>query len=107
MALLPPDLEAQLPPLYSTEDVPAEEKLAVCKFFFPMGRGTWYAVEGSRQGEDVLFFGFVVSPLGPDCDEWGYFTLAELESVQVYGLAIERDLWFKPTPMSEVLAKGP
>lgn len=107
MTLLPPELESQLPALYSTEAVEAEHKVAVCKFFFPMGRATWFVVEGQRQeGGDVLFFGYVISPLGPDCNEWGYFSLAELESVRVHGLGIERDLWFKPTPMAEVLAGG-
>src|SRR5208283_464141 len=105
MTLLPPELESRLPSLYSTENVPAEEKVAVLKFFFPMGRGTWLVVEGSRQGGDVLFFGFVVSPLGADCDEWGYFSLAELESVEVHGLGIERDLWWNPTALGEVLPR--
>jgi hypothetical protein len=103
--LLPPELEHQLPPLYSTENVPAEAKIAVAKFFFPAGRGTWFAVESSRQDDDVTFFGYVISPLGPDCDEWGYFTLAELESVRVHGLRIERDLYFTPTPMADLLAE--
>lgn len=44
------------------------------------------------RGKDLLFFGFCVSPLGSDCDEWGYTSLTELLSVRVRGLAIERDL---------------
>lgn len=114
MKLLTKELEARLPPLYSTEAVPAGEKVAVAKFFFPAGRATWYVVESGRDPEtvpravdldgheDVLFFGFVVSPLGKDCDEWGYFTLRELESVEVRHLHVERDLYFRPTKMSDL-----
>jgi hypothetical protein len=37
--------------------------------------------------------------------ELGYFSLSELESVRgPWGLPIERDLWFKPCPLSEVKA---
>jgi len=33
----------------------------------------------------------------------GYFTLEELESIQgPLGLAIERDMWFKPTSFSDI-----
>ncbi len=103
MKLLTKEVLKKLPKLYATEETPAEEKLAVVKFFDPCGRGTWYGVE--YDGEDT-FFGYVVSPLGPDCDEWGYFSLAELASVKNrLGLGIERDLYWRPTPMSKVLPK--
>ncbi len=113
--LLTKELLKKLPPLYATEKVPAHEKVAVVKFFGG-GRGTWYGVE--FDGED-RFFGYVVSPLGEDCDEWGYFSLSELESVRfpvrmlVGGDArvvahnpIERDLYWKPGPIPEVVAKA-
>jgi hypothetical protein len=48
--------------------------------------------EAEPRGKDFLFFGFCVSPLGPDCDGWGYASLTELLSVRVRGLTIERDL---------------
>jgi hypothetical protein len=91
---------AALPKLYATENVPDASKIAQVKFFHPLGRGTWFAVE--FDGEDV-FFGYTVSPLGSDLDEWGYFSLAELQGVLVRGLAIERDLHFRPQPMREAL----
>lgn len=104
MKLMTKAIEAKIPKLYSTENVPEPEKVLVAKFFFPMGRGTWYVTEGEKNAQgDWEFFGYVVSPLGPDCDEWGYFTLSELESVQVKGLKIERDLYFEPTKFSEVV----
>jgi hypothetical protein len=49
-------------------------------------------------GEDV-FFGLVV---GFEI-EAGYFSLSELEATRgPWGLPIERDLWFKPVPLSQL-----
>lgn len=102
MKLLTKALEKKLPRIGETENVAAEEKRAVVKFFDPTGRGTWYGCE--FDGSD-LFFGYCRSPLGSDCDEWGYFSLAELASVRGrFGLGIERDLhWDPKTPMGKVL----
>jgi len=95
---------ARLPKLYATEKTPCEEKLAVLKFFDPCGRGTWYAVEGQEEEGDLCLFGWVASPLGPDCDEWGYFSLNELASVRNrLGLGIERDMHFRPTPIEKLI----
>lgn len=107
MKLLTKALQASLPPLYSGDNIPLEEKTAVAKFFDPCGRGTWFVFEGSPEGNDVVFFGYVVSPLGPDCDEMGNFSLNELQSVRNrFGLGIERDIHFTPTKMSEILRKA-
>jgi hypothetical protein len=101
MKLLTKAILKKLPKLYETENVPAEEKVAVVKFFNPAGSGTWYGVE--FDGEDT-FFGYVAG-LCPDGDEWGYFSLAELASLRLpFGLKIERDLYWKPTKMGEVLS---
>lgn len=100
MKLITKALEERLEksPLYSTEEV--EEKIAICKFFNPCGRGTWYVVEAEKNEDgDWIFFGLV------DLyeKEWGYFTLSELESIKLpFGLTIERDLYFEnePVPVS-------
>lgn len=103
MKLLTKEIEKQIPALYSTENVKTENKVVVCKFFDPCGRYTFYVVEGEKQGDDFLFFGYCISPLGPDCDEWGYSTLSEISSVKNrLGLGIERDLHWKPTKFSEI-----
>jgi len=107
MKLLTAEIKKKLPPLYSTENVPTENKVAVCKFFDPTGRYTYYVVEGSPEGEDFIFFGYCVSPLGPDCDEWGNASLSEIASVKGrFGLGIERDLHFTPTKVSELIKEG-
>ena len=95
MQLLTEQIKQALPDLYTTEDVPTDQKRIGCKFFNPCGPGTWYAVEGSEDADgDWTFFGLV------DLleREWGYFTLSELESLDVgFGLGIERDSMVGPT----------
>src|SRR5215467_6083997 len=105
--LLTEELKQQLAPLYSQEKV--SDPMVVCKFFHPLSSLTWYAIEGSPVDEDgyydtdkekvdFLFFGWVYG----DHPELGYFSLSELESVNVMGLGIERDLHFTPMRLSEV-----
>ena len=96
MTLLPPDVRATLArfPIGSQEKLGDQAKVVV-KFFDPAGRYTFYVTEGRPQGKDYLFFGYCVSPLGADCDEWSYQTLKELLSIAIMrGLGIERDLHF-------------
>lgn len=124
MKLLTKTIAGQIPGIYSTDGVPFAEKRAVAKFFDPTGRATWFVFEGDVQREmnpgfeslplnmasasdlvqfDVRFFGYVVSPLGPDCDEMGYFTLSELQSVRLrFGLRVERDTFFRPETMANL-----
>ena len=94
MKLMTADLRTQLPQLYSQEEV--EDPKAIAKYFTPDSNWTWYATE--FDGTDT-FFGLVD---GLE-KELGYFSLAELESVKgPFGLGVERDLWFEPTPLSEL-----
>ena len=98
MKLLTKEIIKKLPKLYSTEAVPMDEKIVYVKFFNPCGIGTWYALEYDE--DEKLFFGYV------DLieKEFGYFSLEELESIKLpFGLGIERDLYFNPTPLKEVL----
>lgn len=88
-----------LPALYSTENLPSEQKQAVVKFFDPTSQWTWYAIE--FDGPD-RFFGLVH---GHET-ELGYFSLSELLSIKVrLGLKIERDRWFEPTLITELFKK--
>ena len=62
---------------------------------------TWYLLEWD--GED-LCFGWVV---GQEA-ELGYFSLAEIGAVRgPYGLLVERDRHFRPTPLSVVQRTHP
>ena len=89
MELLPTELREQLPKLYEQQET--EDKIVYIKYFFPAGNWTWFVIEGEPQGDDFLFFGYVI---GID-KEWGYFTLKQLEEINIRGLTVERDLYFK------------
>ena len=76
------------------------DPIVVAKFFNPTGAGTWYATEYHPESKE--FFGYV-SIFGDWNDEWGYFSLEELQSYQgKFGLGIERDLYFGEKRISEV-----
>lgn len=92
MKLLTKELEKQMP----RED----SKTVYCKFFTPDSNWTWYAMEYIP--EDRVFFGLVD---GHEV-EYGYFSLDELETVRgPLGLKIERDRYFKKTPIKEIVNK--
>ncbi|MDA1338505.1 MAG: DUF2958 domain-containing protein [bacterium] len=78
-----------------------KDPIVIAKFFNPTGAGTWLATECDPNSKE--FFGFV-SIFGDYNDEWGYFSLNELESyIGRFGLGIERDLHFTEQRMSKVM----
>lgn len=97
MDLLPSDVRAAFArfPIGSQEGARENARVLV-KYFFPAGRYTFLVTEAEPQGDDYLLFGYCISAFGADCDEWGYASLAELRSLRVRGLAIERDLDVRP-----------
>ena len=99
MELLTDELRAELPKLYAQEG--NKDPKVYAKFFFPAGRWTWFVTEGQQEGEDFIFFGYVIG----DFEEWGNFSLSELQSVNVRGLTVERDLYFRQGAFSEVIAR--
>lgn len=81
-----------------------KDPLIIVKFFNPTGAGTWYATEYNEKRKE--FFGYV-SIFGDHCDEWGSFSLEELESfVGAFGLGVERDLHFGEQRMSKACPKA-
>ena len=95
--LLPPEVLAKLPSLGETDGWP--ELTAEVKFFYPDFGWTWYGIE--FDGQDT-FFGLVDG----DVKELGYFSLAELEETRgKFGCAIERDLYFNPTPVTALMGE--
>jgi hypothetical protein len=84
----------QLPPLYHNGNHP--NPLGIIKLFTVDSSWTWYLME--YDGDDLLF-GLAV---GLET-EFGYVSLRKLQSVtNPMGLHIERDLWFRPTPVREL-----
>ena len=97
MKLLTKEIEAKLPPLYSTEETPNSDKIAIVKFFTPRSNWTWYATE--YDPTQRLFFGLVDGFER----ELGYFSLDELESIRGgLGLRVERDRYFKPLKLKHL-----
>ena len=95
MKLLTKALEAKLPPINSTSS--DKDPLVLVKFFCPWSNWTWYGIEYSKK--DRYFFGYVE---GFE-NELGEFPLTELEEITgPAGLKIERDIYFKPIPLSQV-----
>src|SRR5579859_6558227 len=97
MGLLPPDIAQTIPPLYAQEGK-GNEAIAYVKFFHLLSDWAWYGME--YDPVERLFFGWVWSD--PDNSELGYFSLDELEEVEVLGVRIERDTHFEPMPLSAV-----
>jgi hypothetical protein len=98
--LLPDNLKATLPPLYSQEHI--RDPIVYLKYFHPQTQWTWFVTEGQQEEECFRFFGYTVG----DFEEWGYFTLEDLESVGGISngkliLPVERDLYFEPVPFSQ------
>ncbi len=97
MKLLTAELREKIPQIRSQEN--EDNPMVQAKFFTPWSSWTWYVIE--FDGEDD-FFGYVD---GHEA-ELGYFSLKELEEIQgPFGLGIERDIWFKPAPLSTIKAE--
>jgi hypothetical protein len=95
MELLTEEIRDQLPPIGANADV--NDPIVVVKFFTPDGSWTWFAYE--FDGEDT-FFGAVS---GIEF-EFGTFSLSELKELRGrFGMPVERDLYFKPTPLSKII----
>jgi hypothetical protein len=99
--------------LRANDDMPtcreiADEQDPLCrvKLFQPGSRFTYYVCAATEyEGiEGSVLTGYCISPLGPDCDEFGDQALVEIARTRVFGLPPERDLHFRPVRLSEVEA---
>ncbi len=70
-------------------------------FSFPWSGWMWFATEGEAIENDFLFYGYVVGFER----EWGYFSLSELESVNISGIKLCRDEDHVLRPLSECLTQ--
>ena len=61
----------------------------IVKYFYPMGRYTFYVLSGYEQGDDLIMYGYCLSPITPDFDEFGTVSLNELKTIPL----MERDLY--------------
>ena len=73
--------------------------IIIAKFFNPVGRQSWYASE--YDPETKICFGYVT---GMFENEWGYFSIDELESIKLrFGLGIERDILFNEMRFDDLM----
>jgi len=101
--LLPQELLEQIPPVYSTEEIPLKDKIIKVKFF--LANFTWLVAECEiREDGDVEFFGYVINHAAPDLSEWGYFTLNQLLEIKVL-CGVERDLYFEECTWGEYMGQ--
>ncbi len=70
----------RVPPLGGPGDS-GDAAIARVKLFIPGSRWTLFICE--HDPTDQVVFGWVVSPLGADCDEWGYASLEEIAALRV------------------------
>lgn len=99
MKLLSQQMKEQISkdyPLYS-QDGKAEDAICIAKFF--IGNWTWYIMEGSFEDDDFIMYGIVVNGIS---NEYGYVSLKEMESVNVKGFEVQRDLRFKESPLRDI-----
>ena len=94
-------------PLYSQDDKRGD---AVGVAVLGIGNIRWYIIEGEQQGDDFTFFGVVT---GMYQTEYGYFSLREMENIEVdggrYGLPVKLHIevieGFKPCKLKEIKDK--
>ena len=97
MKLITDEIRKILPPIKGQESK-GNCAIAHVKFFTPDSFWTWYVTE--YDPIENICFGFVI---GFE-NEWGYFSVDEHESAKgPLGLSVERDLYFEPKPISEII----
>ena len=95
--LIPKEILAELPDLYDTEEI--KDPFCQVKLFTPDSNWTWYIIELSKEDNSTCY-GYVQ---GLE-NELGYFLLEEIAGVRgALNLPVERDLFFEPTKLSQIM----
>ena len=87
---------SRIPEIYATEEIETDDKIIHMHFF--IGGCDWWVTE--FDGENT-FFGFV-NLNNPQLAEWGYFTLNELDTININGIHVDRDLHWQPKKFSAI-----
>lgn len=91
-------LRSTLPKLRQQEY--SKDPIVHAVFYFPISGWKWFVIEGEPNGDDFTFFGYVI---GFEA-EFGYFSLSELEDVDIHGIKVERVEDFKSIPLNECVS---
>ena len=78
-----------------------DRKDKIIRMHFFIGGCDWYIAE--FDGKDT-FFGFV-NLNDPQNAEWGYFTLSELNTININGIQVDQDLRWQPKKFSKIVIK--
>jgi hypothetical protein len=99
--VIPPKVLANIPALYSGDEIPLEDKVALARVFSPIMSWSWYCFEAGTESRACLYFGYVFG----DFPEMGYFAEEEWQDANGrYPGSIEFDFTFEPRPFSAVQA---
>ena len=95
----PPTSEvlSQLPRLYQTEKISTTDKIIHLHFF--LGGCDWYIAE--YDGKDTMF-GFAILNGDTQNAEWGYVSLAELKEINIRGIEVDCDIYWRPKKAKDV-----
>lgn len=97
--LIPDRVKGQIPNLYDTDDGnPIGDKTAYLRFFFPMSTYTTYVLEHDPDSGNL----FTLTTMDGRNWELGYASLDEIQSIEISGLKVERDLFFAPTALKHI-----
>lgn len=92
-----------------TWDKRESDPMVKVKLFLLGSRFTYFVTAYTDDDGHRYVSGYCVSPLGPDCDEFGDMGADEIEGLRtplpITGLPLERDLNFEPIRESELLRR--
>jgi hypothetical protein len=88
---------AKIPKLYETENVSLEDK--IIHFHLFIGGCDWFVCESD--GSELLW-GYAILNADFESAEWGYISLSELADINIGGIEIDNDLYWKKRPAKEI-----
>lgn len=94
---MPKEIADRIPAIYATDGGLVGDKTAYLRYFMPFGSYTSYVLEADKETGEL----FTLATMGYEW-ELGYASLEEIESVEVMGLKIERDIHFQPARLHEI-----
>lgn len=101
MKLVTKEVENKMPKINETSN--QKDPICLVHYFNPQGAGNWFGIEYDK--ETGIMYG-CASIFGDHNDELGDFSIKELEDYRgMFGMSIERDLYWDPKPLSEVKAQ--
>ena len=103
MKLFTKDLETKLQKAYGTYSTD-EDPMVLDKIFNPYGGQTWYLMNQDPEDLEYLWgVAVLFADIGPEMG--GLPSKTEFETIRVkpFGGQLERDKWFTPRPVSELM----